>query len=151
MFQAIPTTYAGVRFRSRLEARWAAFFDLCRWRWSYETFDLPGWIPDFLAGPVLVEVKPATDADALEEAKPRINASGCTYTVWLVGIDPDALLVRAANGDWGQPWGDDLRWAGFLWWREQVGIDDEVDARLANEARALWREAGNRVQWRRPT
>ena len=29
--KAIPTTYAGVRFRSRLEARWAAFFDLCGW------------------------------------------------------------------------------------------------------------------------
>ena len=28
---AIPTTYSGVVFRSRLEARWAAFFDLCGW------------------------------------------------------------------------------------------------------------------------
>jgi hypothetical protein len=25
---AIPTTYAGVNFRSRLEARYAAFFDI---------------------------------------------------------------------------------------------------------------------------
>ncbi|MEA2669684.1 MAG: hypothetical protein QOJ33_2618, partial [Chloroflexota bacterium] len=30
---AIPTTYDGVNFRSRLEAKWAAFFDLLGWRW----------------------------------------------------------------------------------------------------------------------
>lgn len=59
--KAIPTTYAGVNFRSRLEARWAAFFDLCGWDWDYEPFDLAGWAPDFmLKGKVkaLVEVKP---------------------------------------------------------------------------------------------
>jgi hypothetical protein len=27
---AIPTVYRGQQFRSRLEARWAAFFDLLR-------------------------------------------------------------------------------------------------------------------------
>lgn len=46
-FAAIPTMYAGVQFRSRLEARWAAFFDLAGWRWEYEPFDLEGYIPDF--------------------------------------------------------------------------------------------------------
>jgi hypothetical protein len=60
--KAIPTTYAGVNFRSRLEARWAAFFDLCGWKWDYEPFDLDGWTPDFLIktriADVLVEVKP---------------------------------------------------------------------------------------------
>jgi hypothetical protein len=45
---AIPTTYAGVRFRSRLEARWAATFDLLGWEWAYEPYDLNGWIPDFV-------------------------------------------------------------------------------------------------------
>jgi hypothetical protein len=63
---AIPTRYAGVQFRSRLEARWAAFFDLLGWRWDYEPMDMKGWTPDFLLHlhePVLVEVKPAiTDA-----------------------------------------------------------------------------------------
>jgi hypothetical protein len=60
---AIPTRYNGVKFRSRLEARWAAFFEQCGWPWEYEPFDLEGWIPDFLikgASPCLVEVKPIT-------------------------------------------------------------------------------------------
>lgn len=34
--QAIETTYAGCRFRSRLEARWAVFFDTIGWEWQYE-------------------------------------------------------------------------------------------------------------------
>lgn len=62
----IPTTYRGTRFRSRLEARWAAFFDLVEWRWVYEPFDTDGWIPDFLIVgpfPFLIEVGPCTTAD----------------------------------------------------------------------------------------
>lgn len=59
--KAIATTYAGVNFRSRLEAKWAAFFDIAGWPWEYEPFDMDGWAPDFMlkgAVPALVEVKP---------------------------------------------------------------------------------------------
>ncbi|MFB7825299.1 hypothetical protein [Streptomyces hydrogenans] len=34
--RAIETSYAGHRFRSRLEARWAVFFDKIGIRWEYE-------------------------------------------------------------------------------------------------------------------
>lgn len=48
---ALPTTYQGVRFRSRLEARWAVFFDFINVKWSYEPhlFDLSErrYLPDF--------------------------------------------------------------------------------------------------------
>ncbi|NJO82415.1 MAG: hypothetical protein HC828_06055 [Blastochloris sp.] len=37
---AIPTTYQGYRFRSRIEARWAVFFDALGIRWVYEP---EGW------------------------------------------------------------------------------------------------------------
>lgn len=60
-YHNIPTRYQGAYFRSRLEARWAAFFDLCGWKWNYEPFDLKGWIPDFIIqgySTLLVEVKP---------------------------------------------------------------------------------------------
>lgn len=46
--KAHPTLYHGTMFRSRLEARWAAFFDLAGWAYEYEAFDLVGWTPDFL-------------------------------------------------------------------------------------------------------
>jgi hypothetical protein len=60
--RAIATHYQGAHFRSRLEARWAAFFDLCGWRWEYEPPEEDGWIPDFALigakGIVRAEVKP---------------------------------------------------------------------------------------------
>lgn len=57
---AIETRYAGCRFRSRLEARWARFFDHMSIRWQYEpegfivhdrmalaTVDTWSYLPDF--------------------------------------------------------------------------------------------------------
>ena len=51
--KAIETEYEGYKFRSRLEARWAVFFDACGVDWDYEPegFDLPNgqkYLPDFL-------------------------------------------------------------------------------------------------------
>jgi hypothetical protein len=48
----IETVYKGYRFRSRLEARWAVFFDACGYKWEYEPegFDLGDgiyYLPDF--------------------------------------------------------------------------------------------------------
>lgn len=46
-YASIPTRYSNTDFRSRLEARWAAFADLAGWQWRYEPIELVGWIPDF--------------------------------------------------------------------------------------------------------
>jgi hypothetical protein len=62
----IPTRYAGRLFRSRLEARFALFFNELGIVWEYEPegFDLPsGWyLPDFylpkMHGGTWIEVKP---------------------------------------------------------------------------------------------
>lgn len=59
---AIPTRYNGVNYRSRLEAKWARFFDLLEWPHEYEPLDLDGYIPDFVLKfkkPIAVEIKPA--------------------------------------------------------------------------------------------
>jgi hypothetical protein len=51
MIKAIETAYKGYRFRSRLEARWAVFFDALGIEWQYEPegFELPSgrYLPDF--------------------------------------------------------------------------------------------------------
>lgn len=49
---AIETRYKGYRFRSRLEARWAVYFDALSMKWDYEKegFDLGSagyYLPDF--------------------------------------------------------------------------------------------------------
>lgn len=51
MIKAIETKYNGYRFRSRLEARWAVFFDTLGVKYEYEKegYDLDGtwYLPDF--------------------------------------------------------------------------------------------------------
>lgn len=51
MIQAIETRYKGYRFRSRLEARWAVYFDAMNieWRYEHDGYDLPTgyYLPDF--------------------------------------------------------------------------------------------------------
>lgn len=74
--KAIETQYKGYRFRSRLEARWAVFFDALGTKWDYEPegFDLgeAGWyLPDFWL-PTLelwVEVKPIVTPNAIQKAE----------------------------------------------------------------------------------
>lgn len=51
MIKAIETTYKGYKFRSRLEARWAVFFNGIKANWKYEPegYELPSgrYLPDF--------------------------------------------------------------------------------------------------------
>jgi hypothetical protein len=82
MMAAIPTTYRGVNFRSRLEARWAVFFDALGWDWQYEPVDLNGWIPDFFIPTksginLAIEVKPIFFHDD------RIGGPENWYCPWL--------------------------------------------------------------------
>ena len=126
MIPAIPTTYSGVKMRSRLEARWAAFFDRMGWSWQYEPIDLAGYIPDFILawtvpptksrldlcedyheprGPLLVEVRPILGlaSSQWQETASRIDRSGWAGEALVVGA---ALF---AGGDTAKvAWGDDV-------------------------------------------
>jgi hypothetical protein len=138
-FTAIPTTYAGVDFRSRLEARWAAFFDLAEWKWEYEPINLRGWIPDFRVDPaywgdygtyfLLVEVKPYRSIDEFKgtveyglamdpvfESSDRAALFGHTPAVsyweaWSSG----RMSIPEYISDWEQKWSEAQRvvqWRG---------------------------------------
>lgn len=71
----IETVYKGYRFRSRLEARWAVFFDAAEIPFEYEPegFDLPsGWyLPDFYLPEekLYVEIKPHSLMPTREQLK----------------------------------------------------------------------------------
>ena len=95
--KAIETKYTGTIFRSRLEARWAAFFDVLGWSWVYEPFDLDGWLPDFLLKPssphragVLVEVKPITEfcEDTANQIGESLFKTNNKLEPLLVGLEP---------------------------------------------------------------
>jgi hypothetical protein len=104
-----PTNYKGVQFRSRLEASWAAFFDICGWRWQYEPIDLDGWVPDFVipgsgSRRILVEVKPIfwpSNVDQiidLVEADPQLEkARRHAAEVLILGVGPVELDAFSAG------------------------------------------------------
>lgn len=132
--KAIETQYLGYRFRSRLEARWAVFFDALGIRFEYEpqgyelsdgTWYLPDfYLPDIKRG-VFAEVKPLTspygdDPDAREACRRLAMLTSC--------MDGDAIVLagepmvnvdivrgssRAADG-------------GYAWW-VSAGGDECVD------------------------
>lgn len=96
VIKSIPTTYGGVNFRSRLEARYAAFFDLTEWRWEYEPdIGIGGYIPDFVLlsnySPIVVEVKPIDRAsdpiaiDAMAKAEHALREAGKHNEILLLG------------------------------------------------------------------
>lgn len=161
----IPTVYRDVMMRSRLEARWGAFFDSCYWRWAYEPFDLAGYIPDFVlefeAGHVLVEVKPSTEDLALAQSK--IECSGWDREA-VVLIDAETPEVGALmEHDAGSPvWNGatvfrclscgqvSLRSVDFSWRCRVCGVA-AGNAHVGDfDPRDSWVAAGNRVQWRKP-
>jgi hypothetical protein len=88
---AIPTTYKGIEFRSRLEAKWAIMFDYFDWRWEYEPIDLAGYIPDFHVDfgreQFFIEIKPEmTSWDLLPALEKACEARGDrTETILVLG------------------------------------------------------------------
>jgi len=90
--RAVETWYQGHLFRSRLEATWAAFFDLCGWQWEYEPFTLNGWLPDFaLIGKektILVEVKPVFSfpREVAEKIESVTSSEGVLKAIFGCGI-----------------------------------------------------------------
>ena len=107
---AIPTVYRGRQYRSRLEAKWAAFFDLMGWEAEYEPFDLGMWSPDFLirgrdGNDVLVEVKPITEfcpdvAKKAVEACFRRGLADNLSGVLIVGTCPFRTKEQSVQLGW---------------------------------------------------
>jgi len=85
---AIPTLYRGRMYRSRLEARWAAFFDRLGWAYEYEPFDMGKWSPDFLLtdADTLVEVKPISQTTSIKPIADKISGFG--KRLLIVGTSP---------------------------------------------------------------
>ena len=97
--KAIPTEYRGAHFRSRLEARWAAFFDIIGWDWVYEPFDADGWVPDFLITgslPLLVEVGPCSSEPEYE--RKGYKALSYPKPTIVFGVSPEYVSPRVVGG-----------------------------------------------------
>lgn len=92
--RAIQTTYGGVKFRSRVEARWAVFFDAMGIRYEYEPegFEVRGgaYLPDFRLAKLHLFLEIKGQAPSEEEvAKCADLARAAEYDVLLAVGPPD--------------------------------------------------------------
>ena len=157
-------------FRSRLEAQWAAFFDLIRWSWVYEPFDTDNWIPDFLvqgAEPFLVEVGPCISRDEYiaKATKPLAYTDRPTL---VVGVSP-LVAWDDIGGGVGLLANDFPGCLEVAWWMTcPTGLaiyQDRTDLPCGHpwggnhhsvgndwisSIEQLWRRASNEVQYRGP-
>lgn len=153
--QAIETTYAGCRFRSRLEARWAVFFDHFGLTWQYEPegFELAErrrYLPDFYlpALDVWVEVKGSDDRMDMR----RLVAACC----------PDGLAHRSSDtsrlgdrlivlGDVPRPPYAHHHWLLRFWKGDVIGVAFQFHPAWPFRAvgdEMLWgSDAGDFVAW----
>ncbi len=102
--QALQTKYAGHLFRSRLEARWAVFFDALSIDWRYEDqgFRLEDgtcYLPDFFLptfnGGLYVEVKP----DGGDFSKALKFSCEADYPIWFAEGIPSTRAYLYGNLD----------------------------------------------------
>ncbi len=103
--KAIETQFKGYRFRSRLEARWAVFFDALGIQWEYEKegYDLQGcgrYLPDFWLTTVNMwaEVKPQEFSEA-EKDKCKRLAIETGYPCLMLAGAPEVKRYWAMEPD----------------------------------------------------
>lgn len=162
------TAYDGTVYRSRLEARWAAFFKLLGWRATYEPpVEAISYIPDFalpFGGRVglLVECKPALSLTHKEfvSAASKIYRSGLEEDFLLVGARLFELdyekkrrvcigLMREEKDGVFLP-ARCIRQGGD-WYPTTSMTAESDDPTVADEwLNYLWKEAGNKIQWKAP-
>lgn len=136
----IPTTYKGVRMRSRQEARWARMFDYLGWEWDYEPIDCNGWLPDFWmpAEEALLECKPALRPVDFEAACSKAESSGYVGRVIIVGARwslAPGLVTTLTGINEPHTW---------LPWRITCASEDQEKWLALG-----WKNAGNAVQWKK--
>lgn len=128
--KAIETRYAGCRFRSRLEARWAVFLDHLMIRWEYEPegFELPGglrYLPDFFLPDLDIHAEVKGSQEALNRDLDKI----CSFAA---AADTNVVVlgeVADARTDRGTP-------------MHTMIVSGKVSASLVMHLRV-----GGRVQW----
>lgn len=147
--KAHPTNYNGVMFRSRLEARWAAFFDLAGWSWEYEPIDLNGWSPDFRVHwdcwhsecpnghTLLIEVKPYYSID-------EFRGHPCMKYFWGIDYETHKEIPADSSAAFGiNP--------NVTYW-EMVhgagGSAEEIVHWIEADVDMLWKLAGEKVQYK---
>ena len=145
--KAIETEYRGYRFRSRLEARWAVFFDAIGAEWEYEPEgflldDGTRYLPDFRirsyrgrgkrwgddAKEIFVEIK----GNMTEEDLHKIEMFSASKPIIVFGQIPDAERIEGVRSN-GEP---------YAFWRFDFSKDggEEYYNLVFSEGDKYWTE-----------
>lgn len=112
--KVIETVFQGYKFRSRLEARWAVFFDELGLPYQYELegFELPGkvwYLPDFYLSiqGKWVEIKPIVHGKTIAELAPK----------WLTFAKqmPDQAVLLVGEPGLSEPYQENPRYRGYVY------------------------------------
>jgi hypothetical protein len=103
----MTATYNGLQFRTQLEARWAAFFNLAGWQWHVNPAPVGNWAADFRvtfpcdhsecggSHTLLVAVLPISSTEDFA-THPCLKLSGSdireAYKGWGVSVDAGAAF-----------------------------------------------------------
>lgn len=136
--KVIETKYNGYKFRSRLEARWAVFFDACGIEYQYEPegFELKEgyYLPDFYLPwfKCYVEIKPKDIAreDRLKAEK-KLEAlffehKSCVCMLCVgdpLDDDMNLLCTDYCDSNAGYCWRNNVQFMSGCWFRDSFGID----------------------------
>lgn len=166
-----PTKYGGILFRSRLEARYAALWDLLGLHWEYENLELDSYVPDFLVDvalypgpdkqptmPTLIEVKPVWTPEEYETPISKIALSGWTGPAIVVGSTVRKRELFLAKPEYIIGYGHPTvtpkhalpgtrEWFP-VGWNDTGPAAGQFSFGGTADLTSLWREAGNEVQWR---
>ena len=115
--KAIETKYKGYRMRSRLEARWALFFDICHEKWEYERegYQLKSgrYLPDFWLPRLDMWVEVKGESPTKQEVKLLEELCHATdkMGMFLIGTPgnnrPMVYVTCTDSSGGGQYWDDD--------------------------------------------
>lgn len=162
MIKAIETVYKGFKFRSRLEARYAVFFDALGISWEYEPegFELSDgtkYLPDFrlpnFSGGIWVEVKYTGGdfskaiqfANDSEEWVMLCEGTPSTNPILCARETPDWAKAGAHNGEYSVCPDCDIKFMGcppYPCWLSQALPNCNDDARRDGPEGRLWWEPG---------
>jgi len=128
-FPARTTIYNGIKMRSRIEARFAAYLDRLGVSWQYEPEAFASregqYLPDFVvsagnAPPIVIEVKPWTARDDPDGFLVTVEATMERMEIVRASI-PDAVLILVFSGSPCQLLNNRARWEVVTsedWWTE---------------------------------
>lgn len=114
--QAKPAYYKGIRFRSKLEARFARHLDALGEEWVYEPRIYGprgrGYLPDFeLVGttwPTFIELKPTRKKAIAAQEKVAVIWEECPTALLIIAAEEGFTYYRAYRGGrwdaWTEKW-----------------------------------------------